>query len=80
MGLCAWQHSYLFDAAAAADRAGAFVMERYGRQLERTREREVPELEQAEQGYDLASEAREMADASDALSATGHDVPDVDAR
>lgn len=72
--------SYLFDAAAAADRAGAFVMERYGRQLERTREREVPELEQAEQGYDLASEAREMADASDALSATGHDVPDVDAR
>ena len=52
-------------------------MERYERQLERTREREASELEQ---GYDLASESREMADASDALSATAHDAPDVDAR
>ena len=69
--------SYLFDAAAAADRAGVYVMERYERQLERTREREAPELEQ---GYDLASESREMADASDALSATARDAPDVDAR
>ena len=40
-------------------------MERYERQLERTREREDPELEQ---GYDLASESRDMIAASKELA------------